>query len=93
MCGGKRRERIAGHSAWRRRADDRRFSSRGVKSTVRERRVHRRVHPVRSTKVGMKFKKHPLFPKKQRVFCRSGERRLFGADRVGLLQHSMSKPS
>jgi len=34
MCGGKRRERIAGHSAWRRRADDRRFSSRGVKSTT-----------------------------------------------------------
>ena len=34
MCGGKRRERIAGHSAWRRRADDHRFSSRGVKSTT-----------------------------------------------------------
>ena len=25
MCGGKRRNILAGHSAWRRRADDRRF--------------------------------------------------------------------
>lgn len=31
----------------------------GAYTRTRERRVHLRVHPVRSTKVGMKFKKTP----------------------------------
>ena len=49
----------------------------GAYTRTREWRVHLRVHPVRSTKVGTEFKKHPLFSEKQRVFCRSGEGRFF----------------
>lgn len=49
----------------------------GAYTRTRERRVHRRVHPVRSTKVGTEFKKHPLFSEKQRVFCRRNESRFF----------------
>ena len=48
-----------------------------------DRRVHLWLHPMRSTKVGTEFKKHPLFLEKQRVFAARRGRRVGGATRIG----------